>query len=531
MSNPYYTASGTPPASSFGASAAMRGEFATIMAAFDKLPTLAGNASKIVTVNGGESGLGVSPVSINAILQMLDPTFVSDYTGIPNGAKRLNPATGLEQWNGTTWAAVPLGYISSAGGNLAGALVFANNIALDWKDTGAVTRRVALVNNINQVLLGDVDNALSGTVNVRAQGQLNLQINASTIALIGSGGMQINGGLSATGDTLTLGPGTTSVLICDGSGNTDLRGNTIDFKDETGATTFGTFDATGQFNVGGLGVTGAYKGAFAGPLVFDSRSTINGIIGSGSTSDVFTYDTSKTIGNYSLAWKATSWAPGGPIAALSGFGGISLFTASLERVRLLGNGNLMVNRTTDDGNKFQVTGNASISGVYYSTNPEGLRIANDTAYIAFFESTDATRQGYLQVTTGNMVTLAAEAGNAMQLNTGGVARLSISTAGVITEGTSSGNEMGYKGIPVSSGWVPGQCWATTASQTVSARAAGQTFCVFNNSASSITLTQGGGVTMRLNGTTATGNRTLLPFGFATLWYVSSSVVVVSGAVA
>lgn len=74
------------------------------------------------------------------------------------------------------------------------------------------------------------------------------------------------------------------------------------------------------------------------------------------------------------------------------------------------------------------------------------------------------------------------------------------------------------------------CQAVSASVTVnnSVFAAGDALCVYNNSASSITITQGSGVTMRLGGTTTTGSRTLAPRGMATLWFNSASEVIVMG---
>lgn len=59
-------------------------------------------------------------------------------------------------------------------------------------------------------------------------------------------------------------------------------------------------------------------------------------------------------------------------------------------------------------------------------------------------------------------------------------------------------------------------------------AAGDTFSVYNDSASSITLTQGSGVTMRLSGTSTTGSRSLAARGIATLWFNSASEVIVTG---
>ena len=59
---------------------------------------------------------------------------------------------------------------------------------------------------------------------------------------------------------------------------------------------------------------------------------------------------------------------------------------------------------------------------------------------------------------------------------------------------------------------------TTANTTIPSAvfSAGDIICVYNNSASSITIKQGTGVTMRLVGTTFTGDRTLAQRGFCTI---------------
>lgn len=59
-------------------------------------------------------------------------------------------------------------------------------------------------------------------------------------------------------------------------------------------------------------------------------------------------------------------------------------------------------------------------------------------------------------------------------------------------------------------------------------AAGDIVSIYNNSASSQTITQGGSVTLRLAGTATTGNRTLAQRGIATVLCVSSNQFVISG---
>jgi hypothetical protein len=55
--NPYYTPSGTPATGSQGSSANMRSELALIEDGFDLLPSLTGNANKLIGVNSGETAL------------------------------------------------------------------------------------------------------------------------------------------------------------------------------------------------------------------------------------------------------------------------------------------------------------------------------------------------------------------------------------------------------------------------------------------------------------------------------------------
>lgn len=59
MSNEYYTPSGVPANNAALSSSAIRGEEGLIEDGFDKMPTLAGNGSKIVRVNSGGTALEV----------------------------------------------------------------------------------------------------------------------------------------------------------------------------------------------------------------------------------------------------------------------------------------------------------------------------------------------------------------------------------------------------------------------------------------------------------------------------------------
>lgn len=70
---------------------------------------------------------------------------------------------------------------------------------------------------------------------------------------------------------------------------------------------------------------------------------------------------------------------------------------------------------------------------------------------------------------------------------------------------------------------------TTGGITVpSSLPAGTTVSIYNNSASNQTITQGASVTLRLAGTTTTGNRTLAGYGLCTVQVVASGVAVILG---
>jgi len=106
-------------------------------------------------------------------------------------------------------------------------------------------------------------------------------------------------------------------------------------------------------------------------------------------------------------------------------------------------------------------------------------------------------------------------------------QLIISPSGVITDGAS--NELGFKNIPpIANTWVRGKCNVVTASTSVNVSAAGDTYSLYNNNTVAVVLTQTSGLTMYLGGTNTTGNRSILPHGFATIWYMDAATAVING---
>lgn len=101
--------------------------------------------------------------------------------------------------------------------------------------------------------------------------------------------------------------------------------------------------------------------------------------------------------------------------------------------------------------------------------------------------------------------------------------------------TYGGVEIGYRVIPRTTDTTVntakrGYCMAISAGITIpnATFAAGDSFSIYNDSASAITITQGASLTLRQAGTTNTGNRTLAARGFATIWFNSSSEAIIEG---
>lgn len=103
--------------------------------------------------------------------------------------------------------------------------------------------------------------------------------------------------------------------------------------------------------------------------------------------------------------------------------------------------------------------------------------------------------------------------------------------------TTSTIEIGYRKIVrvASTGetlaaTMVGKCVSTSGNMTVpnSTMAAGDAISLYNSTAGSLTITQGSGVTLRLAGTSSTGNRTLAPYGMATIWFDTASVAIIGG---
>lgn len=77
----------------------------------------------------------------------------------------------------------------------------------------------------------------------------------------------------------------------------------------------------------------------------------------------------------------------------------------------------------------------------------------------------------------------------------------------------------------------GQCWHISSGQTINTGlVVDANYYIYNTTGGDLTLTQGSGLTLRRAGTTGTGNRTLLPYGYAWIRPISTTEYTIEGAI-
>ena len=211
------------------------------------------------------------------------------------------------------------------------------------------------------------------------------------------------------------------------------------------------------------------------------RIASNGAVGIGTSSPLRAFDIAGSAGNVNAGIRTSS-------------------TASFVSLRM-----------NDSGSEATAVGSALHQmGTTYS--PSGPYFADGCTLTAF-------GVGGLNLATETSVT-------PIRFFTQSILRAQITAAGVIQDG--AGRELGWKNIPPTSNtWVRGGANVITAAATIGTSNIGDVYSVYNDSAVAVTLTASG-VTLRLGGTTTTGNRTLLPFGFATIWYQTTTLAVING---
>lgn len=201
----------------------------------------------------------------------------------------------------------------------------------------------------------------------------------------------------------------------------------------------------------------------------------------GAISASVTYTIPSGVGGQWIIYNSTTDATGGPwtVTFASAGGGRSVVVARLSRVIIV-----------SDGTNIDVLGYVNLNGTSTGSVTLTGSLTTGTTITAGTTASDSIgdlRNVPPNSQTGAYVLAATDSGKYISITTGGVT-------------------------------VPASIFS-----------AGQTISVYNNSASSQTITQGTSVTMTLAGTATTGNRTLAQYGLCTILCTASNAFVITGA--
>lgn len=243
---------------------------------------------------------------------------------------------------------------------------------------------------------------------------------------------------------------------------------------------------------GGAGIRG---NVYADNIVLSGNLTVNGSLSTGGGGGLITSNDSGTVTNTMLA------------------GSISNAKLANSTIRI--NGTLV-----SLGNTFTITSSTG-NVLTIGTGLTGTSF-DGSAPITIAIDSSVTTVSNSQNLTNKVVTAL---GNTSTINDGGVSSFAIGYKAIPPSSTSSGNlaltDAG-KHVYVSAG-------VTVPPNSTAPFDLGTVITIVNSSASSITITQGSGVTLRLSGTSSTGNRTLAAYGLCSCikvatdtWYISGS---------
>ena len=301
--------------------------------------------------------------------------------------------------------------------------------------------------------------------------------------------------------------------------------------------------AAGWAEISGINTSGLGIGTNgANPIVFGTTSTERMRI---TSAGIVGINTASPAGDFSLTMQNASGINAG-FVALTGGGGTQVSatvysdasygyfgTRTAHSMQLITNG---TNRVTIDSGGSVGIGFSSGVGTYGqlevggSTNPTmAIRSSSGSGTVFCFTAVGAT-EARINAITNVPMTFYTNNTLSMTLATGG----NLTTVGSITD--SIGNVRNVPQNAQTAAYVlvasdnGKHISITTGGVTVNSGifSAGQSVTVYNNSASSQTITQGTSVTMYLVGTATTGNRTLAQRGLCTIFCVASNTFVITG---
>lgn len=447
-----------------------------------------------VAAAGGASPANPTATASNTAVNGVATTFMRS-DAAPAIQLGSSSAFGLVKVDGSTITATG-GVISAVGGgsgDVTGPASSTNGGFAKFNGTtGKVIQNSAAVigvadggTNLSSYAIGDL---------IQASGATTL----STLAAVATGNVLISGGVTTVSSWGKVGL------------TTHVSGTLPVANGGTGITAFGTGVATALgVNVGSAGAFVAQNGALGTP----SSGTLTSCTGlpvstgiSGLGTGVATFLATPTSANLAAA-----------VTNETGSGLLVFATSPTLTTPLLG--------TPTSGTLTNCT------GLPISTGVSGL-----AAGVATFLATPSSANLAAALTdeTGSGANVFATSPTLV------TPLLGTPTSGNLSNCTADGtNAVGYRNIPLNAKTGAYTLLATDVGKSIpnttggwtvnnSVNAAGDTVLLVNDSASSQTITQGTGVTMRLSGTATTGSRTVAAYGTATVWFKSASECWVSG---
>lgn len=224
---------------------------------------------------------------------------------------------------------------------------------------------------------------------------------------------------------------------------------------------------------------------------------------SGSIGAPVTYTIPTNKGGMWIVYNSTTDASGGPhaITIASGGGGTSVAVPRLTRIIVVSDG-------TNISSLAYVTANGTVNG---TLTISGALTAQSTLAVT----------GAVTAASTLAVTGAVTASSTLAVTGAVTGSSSVSDSiGNVRNVPSNGQSTAYVLLATDNGkFIKTNAGVTVPSGVFST---GNTISIYNNSASSITITEGSGVTMRLVGSSTVGNRTLALRGLATILCVNSA---------
>jgi hypothetical protein len=418
-----------------------------------------------------------------------------------------------------------------------------------------------------------------GLVTAPAWGQVVLTTDVTGVLPIANGGT--NSSATATAGGIGYGTGTAHAYTAAGTSGqilTSAGASAPTWSTLSGVAVTALVAGT---NIAVSGSTGSVTVSTIANPVFSTSTTSPLIIGGTAASSSLTLQSTSGIGTSdSILFKvgnngavtAMSIATGGTVTigtlnltnALGvGYGGTGLTTTPANGALLIGNGTNYTSATITASTAISVTNGAGSititnTGVTSATAGTGISVSSANGAVTFtntgvtsitFGSTGLTPStattgavtvaGTLAVANGGTgVTTSTGTGSvvlsASPTFTGTLNAAAITASGAITDSIGdvrtvpeNAKTAAYVLLATDSGKYIN---ITTGGITVNASifTTGQSVSVYNNSASSQTITQGTSVTMYLVGTATTGNRTLAQRGLCTIFCVASNTFVITG---